>query len=178
MRLLMVALACGACAAPPQVRPPEALRGFQVHVHRDSALFRYPMPAFLWAAAGEKSGSELTWLATWDSVEIVGADRRCCGVAASIVTDTTSDPNPQTLLPRARRSQLWTEPAGSITAVVLSPEDSLLLRYEQGTLVLRLGRSTVLAQLQRLRPAQVLLEAKLWAADTTYEQSVAPLYAQ
>ena len=102
-----------------------------------------------------------TWLATWDSIEIVGAERGCCGIAASIVTDANADANPQVLLPRARRSQLWTEPAGSITAVVLSPEDSLLLRHEPGTLVLRLGRSTALAQLQRLRPAQVLLEAKL-----------------
>jgi hypothetical protein len=177
MRLVTLVLACAACAPPSQVSPPEAVSGFHVQVYRDSALFRYPMPAVLWAAVGEKGRSELTWLATWDSVEIVGAERGCCGVAASIVTDTNSDPNPQALLPGAKRSQLWTEPAGSITAVVLSPEDSLLLRYEQGALVLRLGRSNALAQLQRLRPAHVLLEAKLWAADTTYEQSVAPLYA-
>ena len=183
-RQLLALLLCTGCGpATPGAGPSSPLPAvLSADVTADSAVFVIPTPPGMWSrvrSIADTSGvghRALNWHVSWDSSQMVGWTFGCCGIGVTVHVPTPAPSSIDELLPGATRVSFTTRPGGSIDLIVLANEPAIEVNSRQDALIIRLGGSSALAQLVRLRPDSLQVASRLSAADTAFVAWVKPTY--
>lgn len=116
------------------------------------------------------------WIVSWDSTGVSAIHSYGThGFSLFLLLNSTS-PDLASALAVADHHAYWTEPAGSIDAVVLNSSAPMTMRVDNDRLEWITWGSNVMTDLVRVRPDSLRLEVQLPVLDTTYVLWTRPRY--
>jgi hypothetical protein len=189
MLAVLAGCACVSSRAPSLSGTPATTRGaFEVVIAGDTARISVALPEQLdrrWIAVAQearKRGEDdprrrgAAWIVSWDSTGVSAIDSYGTHGFSLFLLLNSKSKDLASALAVADHHAYWTEPAGSIDAVVLSSSAPMTMRVNNDRLEWVTWGSAVMAPLVRNRPDSLRLWAELRVLDTTYVLWTRPRY--
>jgi hypothetical protein len=159
---------CGATQSAPADVPSDSGATYAVHVARDSAVLVFPTPHWEQWTWYQKDDGYL-WLAEWASRANGRRDR---GLSLTVFPAPPGEGERSgtllQLVRDGRRDALLLTTAGHLDAWQMRPEQALRAEVRPGVVVLVLGASNTLRELQRQRPDS--MELWVWLLPVGVKQ--------